>query len=373
MNTQPLEATLPQHCYLSAEFFREEERLIFAREWFCVGRESQLEQTGSYQAINLAGENLILSRDETGTLHAFYNVCRHRGAELVSTANNALPCGQFKGGIRCPYHSWFYGLDGTLKQTPHLDIDTSAFPLHEASLSVWNGFVFVRLAGNHDSTDAASLADTLAPVTERIKRYDLATLVTAKSIRYEVNANWKVILENYNECYHCAGVHPELCKIVPAFRKNGGADLDWDKGIPHKQGANTFTLSGTTTRAPFPHLNSDEKENHKGELVYPNLMISLAMDHVAVFTLWPGSEESTHIDCDFLFHPDEVANSTFDPEDAVSFWDLVNRQDWAICESVQRGMQSSKFEHGYYAPMEDFSLDIRNYVRRLMGGQISLK
>ncbi len=235
----------------------------------------------------------------------------------------------------------------------------------------WNGFIFIRLVDNGDATNEPLLADTLAPITKRIERYGLGTLVTAKHIRYQVSANWKVILENYNECYHCAGVHPELCKIVPAFRKNGGAGLDWDQGILHKEGANTFTRSGTTTRAAFPHLNSEEKERHKGELIYPNLMISLAMDHVAVFTLWPGSEQSTQIDCDFLFHPDEVAKSTFDPEDAVSFWDLVNRQDWAICESVQRGMQSSKFEHGYYAPMEDYSLDIRNYVRRLMGDQIT--
>ncbi len=182
-------------------------------------------------------------------------------------------------------------------------------------------------------------------------------------IDYSVASNWKVILENYNECYHCAGVHPELCKIVPAFRVGGGSDLDWERGIPQKEGTNTFTLSGTTNRAPFPDLNDDEKVRHKGELVYPNLMLSLSMDHAASFTLWPRSADRTDIVCEFLFHPDEMATPWFDPLDAVDFWDLVNKQDWEICESVQRGMRSRVFESGYYGPMEDLSLDIRNYVR----------
>ena len=175
-------------------------------------------------------------------------------------------------------------------------------------------------------------------------------------------ANWKVILENYNECYHCAGVHPELCQLVPAFRKGGGADLDWERGIPHRDGATTFTTTGTTSRKPFPDLDEDEQVRHKGELIYPNLMLSLSMDHVVALTLWPRSAESTDIDCEFLFHPDEMARTDFDPADAVDFWDLVNRQDWEICESVQRGMQSRVFDTGWYAPMEDFSLDIRSYV-----------
>lgn len=212
-----------------------------------------------------------------------------------------------------------------------------------------------------------SLADMLAVSAARIRRYPLPDLKSAWRIDYTVAANWKVILENYNECYHCAGVHPELCRIVPAFRMNGGADLDWEAGIPQKDGTNTFTMSGTTRRAPFPGLDDNEKIRHKGELVYPNMMLSLSMDHAAAFTLWPRSPGRTDIVCEFLFHPDEMARDDFDPSDAVEFWDLVNRQDWGICESVQRGMQSSVFTSGFYGPMEDWSLDIRNYVRERLG------
>jgi Rieske 2Fe-2S family protein len=176
-----------------------------------------------------------------------------------------------------------------------------------------------------------------------------------------------VLLENYNECYHCAVVHPELCRVVPDFKRRGGAGLDWDRGIPHREGAFTFTFSGTTDRAPFEGLDDDEKVRHKGELIYPNFLLSLAADHVAAFTVWPRGPAETTVVCDFLFHPDEMAKPSFDATDAVEFWDLVNGQDWAICESLQRGMSSRRFEYGYYAPMEDASLDIRRYIAERLG------
>ena len=208
----------------------------------------------------------------------------------------------------------------------------------------------------------AALATQLAGIPERLARYPLAELRIGHTLRYQVAANWKVICENYNECYHCGGVHPELCAIVPAFREAGGAGLDWTRGVPHRAGSYTFTHLGTTTRRAFPSLNQDERERHKGELIYPNLFISLACDHAAVFILRPRAPECTDISCHFLFEPQERTKNDFDPSDAVEFWDLVNRQDWAICESVQQGLRSRVHQHGYYAPMEDYSLDIRRYV-----------
>ena len=201
----------------------------------------------------------------------------------------------------------------------------------------------------------------------------LESLATARSVTYEVHANWKVIAENYNECYHCAGVHPELCEVVPAFRERGGAGLDWDRGVPHRDGAFTFTRSGTTTREPFPGLSDEEKVRHKGELLYPNLFVSLAADHVVAFRLVPESAGSTTVACDFLFDPAEMARPDFDPSDAVDFWDLINRQDWAICEEVQRGVSSRIHRFGYYAPMEDQSLDIRRYVLERLGAPTSTR
>jgi phenylpropionate dioxygenase-like ring-hydroxylating dioxygenase large terminal subunit len=361
-----LERTLPRASYFSDDFFSDEKERIFFREWFCVGRSEEAPSAGDHVAVNIASESVLLVRGKDDALRAFFNVCRHRGSQLVPTADRAA--GSFAGAIRCPYHSWTYDLDGKLRTAPFLedgrDLCKADLPLHSIDIDEWGGFVFVRL--NRESGNS-SLKDQLGPVPERLARYPLSELRTARRIAYPINANWKVMLENYNECYHCGPVHPELCNLVPAFKHRGGADLDWDRGIPHREGAFTFTLSGTTTRKPFAGLNQDELERHKGELIYPNLMLSLAADHVAAFTVWPHGPSSTTILCDFLFHPSEMSQEGFDPSDAVDFWDLVNRQDWKICESVQRGMSSRVFEYGYYAPMESASLDIRRYIAQRMG------
>lgn len=162
-------------------------------------------------------------------------------------------------------------------------------------------------------------------------------------------------------------MHPELCELVPAFRRGGG-DLDWAAGIPHRPGASTFTMTGTTRRSPFPGLSEAERSRHFGELVLPNLMLSLSADHVAGFTVWPRSAGCTTVLCDFLFHPDELDREDFDGSDATGFWDLVNRQDWLICEQVQDGMRSRRFSAGYLAPMEQPSADIGRYVTRRPAG-----
>src|SRR5262249_41674733 len=159
----------------------------------------------------------------------------------------------------------------------------------------------------------------LGEVPAYTRRYPLHELRTARRIVYDVAANWKVIVENYNECYHCAGVHPELCELVPAFKQQGGGGLDWERGVPHREGAFTYTLSGTTKRTPFPSLNADERVRHKGQLIYPNLMLSLSAEHVAAFTLWPQAPDCTRVVCDFLFHPAEISKAGFDPSDAVDF------------------------------------------------------
>jgi Rieske 2Fe-2S family protein len=291
-------------------------------------------------------------------------VCRHRGAELVD--RDAPACGAFGGSIRCPYHSWTYGLDGRLRRTPFLgpvsDSDADAFALVPVAVDTWGGFVFVHL----DPAPAGGLLDQLGEIPERVTRYPLRDVRAGAHVTYEVAANWKVLAENYNECYHCGPVHPELCDLVPSFRRGGGDALDWERGIPHRDGAYTFTTTGTTTRAPFPDLDEDELVRHKGELVFPNLLLSLACDHIASFLLTPRGPGHTTIDFDLLFHPDAIADPGFDPSDALELWDVVNRQDWRICESVQRGMASRGFTQGWFAPMEDPSLDIRGWYEPRM-------
>ena len=368
--------TLPRSAYLSDAHFALETERIFHSEWFLVAREEIFPATGDHLVVDVAGESVLLVRDRSGELRGFYNVCRHRGSQLVMDGTEAdagagpAPAGRFKGAIRCPYHAWTYGLSGELRNAPFLTesdgLRREQLGLHPVAVETWGGFVFVNLTPS-EVTLARSLAVRLNGADDRSRNYPLVDLRIGRRVTYDVRANWKAIVENYNECYHCGSVHPELCEVVPAFKQEGGRELDWNAGIPLREGATTFTFSGTTTRTPFAGLSADEQVRHKGELIYPNMMLSLSADHVVAFTLWPVDAGRTRIDCDFLFHPDEMARPGFDPSDAVEFWDLVNRQDWRICESVQRGMSSRVFDHGYYAPMEDLSLDIRRYLAEMLG------
>ncbi len=374
-----LEPTLPSSWYLKDKYFQLEREHIFMREWVCAGREEELPAPGDHKVLDLYGESILLLRNEQNELRAFYNVCRHRGARLCAHADDDDSVLALKGGvvnrrsIICPYHAWTYNLDGQLTRAPHLSTgEAGAAPgsfnpddirLHAVGVETWGGFIFLNLTPD----EAPPFADTIGVAQRRFERYPLADLRIARSIRYEVDANWKVLCENYNECYHCGPVHPELCRIVPAFREAGGAGLDWDRGVPHREGATTFTFSGESSRRSFPGLNEDEQVRHKGELVYPNLFMSLAREHVTYYILQARGPGKTIIDCHFLFEPFEMDKDDFDPSDAVDFWHIVNQQDWAICQRVQQGISARVHERGVYAPMEDWNLDIRRYVHDRIG------
>jgi Rieske 2Fe-2S family protein len=372
-----LEKSLPSSYYYMPEMFAREKERIFAREWFCAGREEELPSAGTVLVRDILGESILITRTKEGQLKAHYNVCRHRGSRLCDPSNESrwgvilretiTPAAT----LRCPYHQWTYSMDGRLLSAPFLQesegFQKKDFSLYPVGLETWGGFIFVNLSPQEQPT----LLSQLKNVPERLSRYPLAELRTVKLIHYDVAANWKVILENYNECYHCGPVHPELCEVVPDFRR-GGSGLDWENGIPHREGATTFTWNGTTTRASFPALNEYERVRHRGELVYPNLMLSLSHDHVAAFLIWPQSAERTLIECRFLFHPEEISKADFEPSDAIDFWDLTNRQDWSICERVQQGLKTRVHKFGYYAPMEDDSADIRRYVAKYLGEEEKL-
>jgi Rieske 2Fe-2S family protein len=368
-----MERSLASGYYRTTEIFALEKEKIFCREWFCAGREEQVAAAGDVLVLNVAGESVIVARTKEGEIRAHYNVCRHRGSRLLPELDEVIPSdirlnGGVLGvnGIRCPYHMWTYGLDGKLLNAPYTKAADGfckeEFSLYPVGVEAWGGFIFLNLTPEAGEKEERTLRDGFGDAMERVKRYPLRELRAAQRIVYEVAANWKIILENYNECYHCGGVHPELCDVVPAFRQQGGGALEWERGIPHEQGAVTFTWTGKTNRAAFTGLDEDEKVRHKGELIYPNLMLSLACEHVAAFTLWPKTPNRTTVVCDFLFHPAEMKKADFAPGDAIEFWDLVNRQDWEICRRVQQGVESRVHEFGYYAPMEDASLDIRRYV-----------
>lgn len=368
-----MQQTLPSSWYKQDRFFDLEREHIFLKEWLCASREEDLPEAGDHKVLDVMGESIILLRNADGQLRAFYNVCRHRGAQLCTREGadkSLLGGGISKKYIVCPYHSWTYDLDGQLLRAPHIpedcDFDPTGIRLYPVGVEIWFGFVFINLT----PAQAQPFSEVVAHVSSRFQRYQMQDLRVGKTLRYEVAANWKIICENYNECYHCGPVHPELCRIVPSFKKDGGADLPWDDGIPHRDGANTFTMTGTTNRRMIPGLSEAEQTRHFGELIYPSLFISMSADHVAAFVLHAVDASHTVVECHFLFEPHSMQQKDYDPSDAVEFWDLINRQDWEVCERVQAGISSRVHEQGYCAPMEDLSLDIRRYVIERIGDYV---
>jgi len=374
VSAKDLKPALEARFYNSADIFRLETQRIFHDQWFCVGRAEQVPEKGDCLHVEIAGESVLVLRGRDDGLRGFYNVCRHRGSRLIRTpalpdvaTPEAVRSSQVGGAIVCPYHAWSYNIDGGLRGAPFVRFDEQCpkdrFSLVPVHLETWGGFIFLNLSTN----TPRPLLEQLEEPARKLVRYPLKDLRRGVQLVYDVQANWKVIMENYNECYHCGPVHPELCALVPAFREHGGAGLDWADGIPHRPGAWTFTATGTSARAPFPGLSEKEQTHHKGEIAYPNLLLSVAAEHVAALTLWPKSPDLTRIACEFLFHRSEIDKPGFDPSDVVDFWDIVNRQDWYVCEGVQQGMRSRGFRGGFYAPMEDPSLDIRRYLEKHLG------
>ncbi len=205
--------SLPQKYFVSSETFAAEQKKIFSKEWLLVGHQNQIANAGDYFLVTISGESIIVIRDQRSQVRGFYNVCRHRGTRLKEHRAGEAVCGH-SSTIQCPYHAWTYGLDGQLMGAPHMDdvpgFDKADYPLHPVDLGFWEGFIFVSLANN-----PMPLESWFAPLTGKFSHWNMPILRSAKRIEYDVQANWKLMFENYSECYHCPGVHPQLQKISP--------------------------------------------------------------------------------------------------------------------------------------------------------------
>lgn len=336
--------TLPRAVYTDPEIFALEGRVLFGRRWLCVGREEDLPEAGSYLTHEIGRERILVLRGDDGALRAFFNVCRHRGARLVEA-----PCGRLRGAIGCPYHAWTYGLDGRLLRAPRAAAGFRAedYPLAQARFEVRWGFLFVNL-----DPAAPGLADALADLPD-LGRYRLAELRRARTIEYTVAANWKVVAENYSECYHCPIVHPQLHRVSDITSGFAQAGASFNGGpMALRPGFTTMSMSGTTPFEALPGLAADDRRLVHYYLVYPNLMLGLHPQYVLVHRAWPLAPDSTRVVCEWLFRPEAMAAPAFDPADMVEFWDLTNRQDWVLCERVQRGAASAGYLPGPYHPAE---------------------
>jgi Rieske 2Fe-2S family protein len=363
---RPGAKTLDQKYFVSPDVFGEEREKIFSNQWVLVGHQSQIAEGGDYFTAEVAGESLIIVRDKRGAVHGFYNVCRHRGSRLIENGHGQC------AAIQCPYHAWTYALDGRLVGAPHMD-DVPAFnkadySLHPADLALWEGFIFVNLAAaSTRRISYISLEKWFTPLAAKFSRWNLPVLRSAKRIKYDVRANWKLIFENYSECYHCRGVHPELSKISPYdSAENDLTEGAFLGGFMRIASDKSLTMSNKACALPVGDFGNEDFRFVFYYSIFPNMLLSLHPDYVMVHQLWPQSPEQTLVFCDWFFNPEAFERSDFDPDDAIEFWDMVNRQDWHVCELSQQGISSHAYKPGPYSARESIPAAWDNYYLRQM-------
>ncbi|MGF7236632.1 MAG: aromatic ring-hydroxylating oxygenase subunit alpha [Frankia sp.] len=398
---------LPGAAYADPAVFAWEIEHLFRRGWVCVGRSRDVAERRGQRAVVLptavrAGGpapnpgppsptapsptppsgppacgpprdgsatvgTVLLVRDVDGTLRGFDNVCRHRGHELLGAGAATT-----RRAVVCPYHAWSYGLDGQLIAAPGFPagaLDPAEFGLVEIGVAEWQGWIFADASGS-----AGPFSAVLGNLDELVDRYQPADLVPLAAHEYRVEANWKIIIENYNECYHCSLIHPELCRVSPpnsgaTYPSVGGWTGGWLDLAPD---AVTMSLDGQPSGAGLtrlPRLADGDARRVAYVTLAPNVLISLHPDYVMTHRLTPLTPGATQVECTWAFHPEAAARPGFDPAYAVDFWDLTNRQDWTACESVQRGVSSPHYRPGPLAPDENEVGEFVDMIARAYRGE----
>jgi len=339
--------TLPARFFTDPELFRRELEAFYFERWICAGRTEFLSMPGDYFLREVAGESIIVVHAAGEAVNAFYNVCRHRGTRMCTE-----PEGNCGDRIQCPYHGWTYGLDGRLLGAPHMDSDfrRADYPLQSVPTAVWDGHIFLHLGSRPEP-----FARQLGTLPEKFAAWRMQDLRLYRRTIYDVQANWKLIVLNFNECLHCPLVHPALNRLTDYL----GADNE--PPDPHYAGgsmgfrgdAETMSTDGQRRRACLPGLDARQRRQVCYYSIYPNLLLSLHPDYMMVHTLWPRAVNRTEIVCEWYFQPREMAKPDFVALDAIEFWDTTNREDWRIVELAQRGIGSRAYTPGPYSPREE--------------------
>ena len=347
--------TLDGKYYSNAKIFKEELKNIFYENWLCVGRANDLKKEGNYISFEIGNENVIIVRNKKNQLNGFYNVCRHRGTRICNDKK-----GSFSKTIQCKYHGWTYNLNGNLVGAPNMEnvdgFKKSDYPLHNISIKEWNSFIFICLSDNPENFE-----NFYKPLKNKFNEWQLSTLKTIKQIDYTIKANWKLVMQNYNECYHCPTIHPELAKIH--HFTSGENDLYEGPFLGGFMTLNddkkSITESGDLISKPIPGVNKENLNRVYYYSLFPNMLISLHPDYVMYHIVVPLSPSKCKVTCSWLFFQESDDKNNY--SDAIEFWDKTNKQDWEISELSQLGIQSKKYTPGPYSTRESLLSTFDNY------------
>jgi Rieske 2Fe-2S family protein len=350
---------LPSSWYFDAQHYARELAAVWYQDWVCVGRAETLQRPGDYFVATIGSQSIIITSGRDKKLKAFHNTCRHRGAALCRNDH-----GRFRNDrIICPYHTWTYSIDGGLLETPGRidceDFDAANYSLYAVHVDSWGGFVFVNLAESPES----GLQEFLGAEAAMLKNWPLADMRSVHQEKIAVACNWKIFWENYNECYHCPRVHPELCKIMPVYKQAvfDHKDLsDWrptfegDSGFGSVgDGAKTWTLSGHSSLPTIAGLTPQEIElGVMFSSVTGSMYVVGHPEYVRSVRIVPTGPESIELVVDWLL---PRANADVDDaaiESIVGLVRLVIQQDGEVCELNQRGLHCMRHDSSVLVPQE---------------------
>jgi choline monooxygenase len=350
--------TLLPDAYTSDAFFAIERERVFARSWVAAGCAAQLREPGDALVTDVAGRSIFIIRTRSGELRAFYNVCRHRGTRLLRPSETKV-----KRWIKCPYHSWAYSHEGACIGTPMFSdsdipaeqraafdmtddttFDKADYGLLPVAVEEWGPVVFVNLAA-----DPPPLARHLGDLPDRAAGYRLSQWTIARTATYQIAANYKLVAENFMEYYHLPWVHPGLVKVSPIE-----AHYRW-QGPGMYSGFCTTPIAPDTDDGgwgnglePISDLPDDDGCSARFAWVFPNVAVNILPNHVFIILARPVSPRLTHETTYLLLHPESgTGRRVAAAADQLSaFWDSVNREDIAIVERVQEGLDSTPFAGG---------------------------
>ncbi|MEU3475363.1 aromatic ring-hydroxylating dioxygenase subunit alpha [Rhodococcus sp. NPDC006774] len=343
---ESLISTLPGRYYTDPAIFELEQEKIFEELWICAVRAADLDKPGAFRTVQIGRESVIVTRTRTGAIKAYLNVCAHRGARICMEDK-----GEVKRSFQCPYHAWTYDLDGKLIAAPNLtkmpDIDRVRYGLSSVSVEEWLGYVWVNLSDNpasFDTTVVQDIRDRLGDV-ESIDRYKIEDLGLGRRVSYDVKANWKLIIENFMECYHCATIHPELTEVLPEFADGYAAQYYVGHGAEFGESVRGFTLDGSEGHDSIPGIAPEQDRRYYAITVRPQVFVNLVPDHVIIHRMYPIAADHTLVECDWLYLPGVVASGR-DLQHSVELFHRVNLQDFEACERCQPAMNSRKYRDG---------------------------
>ncbi len=319
--------TLGSTAYTSG--FEQELERVFKRTWHYVGAEAALRQPNWVTPVEASGVPLIVASDRDSKLHAFYNVCKHRGGPLALKPGRARQ-------LQCLYHGWCYSHGGELTHASQMEELPEAVSLTSAKLATWEGMVFVAA-----EEPERSIEQNFAGIVDRIKPYDLSKLKFHATLNYDVRCNWKLYVDNYLEGYHVPFVHPGLNSSLSA------------------QSYSTIVM-GHQSLQHAPFASNDEMYGYRGHdafyyFVYPNLMLNILPDRLQINQVIPTAVDRCRVEFHYFYAADLSADSDYIRRDQT-FSEEVQQEDIQICEHLQKSMNSGAYTDGVYHPTQEVAL-----------------